>query len=390
MIIGVCGAPNKGKTTFFNALTLAGADIADYPFTTIEPNKGVTYARSECPCKEFNVKCNPRHGRCIDGVRYIPITIIDIAGLVPGAYEGRGLGNKFLTDISQADALIQVIDASGKTDLEGKPVSEPFDPSEEVIFLRNELSYWLKSILDRNWSKIRRKSIKNISEILLGLKIKERDVESVAKELGLRIDNIAWSDEERLEFSKRLLEISKPLIVAANKADIKGVAENIEKLRERFEGQGVKIIPTSAMLELALRKATDSGLIKYSPGAGRFIVLGKPSPKQKKGLEFAQKFLEQNGSTGVQEVIDTVVFDILDMIVVYPVEDESKLSDSKGNILPDAVLLKRGSTALDLAFKIHSDIGESFIGAVDVRTHKRKGKDYVLKDKDILKIQFKH
>ncbi len=385
MMIGICGKPNSGKSTLFNALTLAGAEMANYPFTTIEPNKGITYVRTRCPCKEFNVKCKPRYGFCSDGTRYIPITVIDIAGLVPDAHLGRGLGNQFLTDLAHADALIQVIDISGRTDLEGKEA--PSDPSEEIEFLRRELIYWIKGIIDKHWNKIRRKDIRRLGDVLQGLKISYSDVERVVKELGLPQKDIDWSDSERFSFSERILITSKPMVIAANKIDVPGAEENLKRVRERYPD--LTIIPTSAAIELALRRAAESGLIEYVPGSPTFKVIGRPTPEQEKGLTIAQRFLEQFGSTGVQQVLDTLVFEKLGMIVVYPVEDEHTLSDSKGNVLPDAILLPKGSTPLDLAYKIHSDLGDRFIGAIDVRTKKKIGKDHVLNNGDVIKILFK-
>ena len=123
MLIGIIGKSNVGKSTFFNAVTDLSVQTANYPFTTIEPNVGVAYVRIECICKEFEVQDNPVHSVCIDGIRFIPVKVIDIAGLVPGAHLGKGIGNKFLDDSRQADALIHVVDASGSTDSEGRPVA---------------------------------------------------------------------------------------------------------------------------------------------------------------------------------------------------------------------------------------------------------------------------
>ncbi|MEM4201360.1 MAG: GTPase, partial [Nitrososphaerales archaeon] len=113
MLVGIVGKPNTGKSTFFNAATLMNVPMANYPFTTIQPNYGVAYLRKDCVCKRLNVKDNPVNSVCVNGVRLIPVKLVDVAGLVPGASQGRGLGNKFLDDLRQADALIHVVDASG-------------------------------------------------------------------------------------------------------------------------------------------------------------------------------------------------------------------------------------------------------------------------------------
>src|ERR687889_1411931 len=157
MIIGLIGKANVGKSTFFNAATDLAVPVANYPFTTIEPNVGVAYARTKCVCREFGVQDNPVHSMCIDGNRFVPIKLIDIAGLVPGAHLGKGLGNKFLDDARQADALIHVVDASGSTDPEGKVVEKSQgDPLFDIKFVEEEFDQWVLSIVNRDWSKTSR------------------------------------------------------------------------------------------------------------------------------------------------------------------------------------------------------------------------------------------
>ena len=112
-IVGVVGKPNVGKSTFFSAATLAHVAIANYPFTTIKPNRGMGYVRTPCVCQEFNVTDTPGNSTCINRIRLVPVELVDCAGLVPGAWQGRGLGNQFLDEIRQADALIHIVDAVG-------------------------------------------------------------------------------------------------------------------------------------------------------------------------------------------------------------------------------------------------------------------------------------
>ena len=148
------------------------------------------------------------------------------------------------------------------------------------------------------------------------------------------------------------------------------------------------IIPTCSEAELALRQAQSYNIIHYIPGDSDFEILKEDiDVKQRNALDFVKKnILQRFGSTGVQQCLNTSVFDVLGLIVVYPVENENKLTDSKGNVLPDVYLLPKGSTALDLAYKIHTDIGDRFIGAIDCRTKKKIGKDHVLGDGDVVKI----
>ncbi|MCD6229330.1 MAG: redox-regulated ATPase YchF [Candidatus Diapherotrites archaeon] len=392
MEIALVGAPNKGKSTFFSAATLASAEIAAYPFTTIKPNQGTAYVRVPCACKKFGVKCNPRNSACEDGTRLVPITLIDVAGLVPGAFEGKGLGNQFLSDLAQARALIQVIDCSGKTDLEGNQ-ADCFDVSKEVGFLPGEIAMWIKGILSKNWGKIARrvehgqmKLSQAVMDQLAGMRISEPQVELVFSRTTLNLAKPSqWSESDLEELSRQIQKVSKPVVLAANKADLPQSKENIRVLNEKFPKK--LIVPVSAESELALRRASKAGVIKYVPGAQDFELLGQANEAQKKALDYIKKaVLDDFKSTGVQKTLECAAFDLLELIVVYPVEDEGKLSDAQGNVLPDVFFLKKGSTVIDLALKVHSDLAENFIGAIDCATKKRIGKDHVLNNGDVIKI----
>ncbi len=239
MEIGIVGKPNAGKTTFFNAATLSNATVANYPFTTIEANVGITFVKTKCVCREFGVKCSPKNSKCINGYRFIPIKIIDVAGLVPDAHKGRGLGNKFLDDIRKADVLIHVIDASGSTDEEGR-VYKPgsYDVTKDVIFLEREIDLWFFNIIKKHWEKILRKIkgenldfVKYFTEKFSGLGVRE---EHVRKALTMIKKDIYNFDENDLfEFSKTLREISKPIIIAANKININISEEKVKKIKEK-------------------------------------------------------------------------------------------------------------------------------------------------------------
>jgi ribosome-binding ATPase YchF (GTP1/OBG family) len=382
LFIGVVGKPNAGKSTFFAGATLVDAKIAPFPFTTIEPNKGKAYVRVECPCKNLGVKCRPKNSLCVDGVRLIPIETVDVAGLVPDAHLGRGLGLKFLDDLRAADALIQVVDSSGKTDLEGKDCLG-CDPSEEIRFLVKEIEYWIADIIKRNMMKIKGRGADEVTTALTGLKITRSHVEVAANKASVPLEKINWNDEETLSFSKQIRAISKPIAFAANKVDSLEGRKNFEKMRKEFPG--MLIVSTCAEAELALRRANEKGLVKYVPGAPDFEVLGG-EPKQREALEKIRAIVKENGGTGVQQLIDRVVFELLDLIVVYPVEDEHKFSDHFGNVLPDGYLLKKGSNCHALAEKIHTDLAKKFICGIDARTHMRVGKDHVLQNGDVIKI----
>ncbi len=381
--IGLAGKPNAGKSTFFKAATLVDVAIANYPFTTIEPNVGVAHVRVRCVCKELGVEC----GKCVDGWRFIPIKLIDVAGLVPDAHKGRGLGNEFLDNLRQAEAVIHVVDASGSTDEEGNEVGiGEHDPVEDVEFLKRELDMWLFGILKRNWDRIARRihlekrdPAKFITEQLAGLGFKEWQVKEALKVVGKNVHE--FDEDDLLRFAVELRKRRMKMVIAANKAD-KAPEELLKRLMDLEE----VVIPTSAIFELTLRTAAKNGYIKYLPGDEDFEILKPLNEKQRRALEMIREFMKRFGGTGVQKAINTIVFDVLEYIVVYPVEDENKFTDTKGNVLPDALLVKKGTTARELAYMIHTEIGEKFIYAVDAKRKMRVGEDYVLKNNDVIKI----
>ena len=392
MELGIVGKPNVGKSTFFAAATLAPAVIANYPFTTIEPNRGIAYIRKPCPHGDLGKPCGPRNAPCQDGTRLVPVELLDVAGLVPRAHEGRGLGNKFLDDLRQANAFIHVVDATGGTDFEGNPVPPgSHDPLEDVRFLEDELAYWIAGILSRNWEKEARRADleevppeKLVHDRLTGLGLAEAQVHTALRDSPLDGKMARWSPEDLRGLGAALLRRGKPMLVAANKADL--VSE--EQLRRLTTAEGIRAVPTASEYELALRRAAKAGLVTYEPGAPSFEVResGKLTAAQAKALDGIASFLEARGPTGVQACIEEAAERLLNLIVVYPVEDETHWTDKKGNVLPDAFLVPRGSTARDVAFKVHTDLGNHFIRAINARTKMVVGHDHPVQDGDVLKI----
>ena len=394
MIIGLVGKPNSGKSSMFKAMTMIDVKISSVPFTTIEPNVGVGHVIVDCVCREFGVVCKPNHGYCKDGKRFVPVKIVDVAGLVPGAHEGRGLGNQFLDDLRQASVLVHIVDATGETDAEGNPGEG--DPQKDIEFLEEEIDLWFAGMIEKALKKFERQIAKLgkadllsiLAEQLTGLEIRKSDVEKALNKIDeLDIELDLKNKESVVAFARELRKSSKPIIIAANKIDLSKAQENFESLREKYSDSS-KIIPTSAEAEIALKRAAERGYIDYLPG-NSFTTKTGLDEQQKNALEFIKmRILAKYGSTGVQQCLGNAIFDLLDCIVVYPVADRNKLSDKDGRILPDAFIVPRGTTVKELAYKVHSELGDKFICGIDVRSKRKLAADYELKNKDVIEIMF--
>ena len=381
--LAIAGKPNCGKSTFFSAVTMAPVDIANYPFTTIDANHGVAYVRARCPCTELKIECT----QCYNGIRFIPISMIDVAGLVPDAHQGRGLGNQFLDNLRQADAILHIIDASGATDSEGNPVDlGSHDPTQDIEFIEHEMTMWIYGMLKNNWSKIQRSLQQKsfsvydaIADQFAGLGMTYNHIRDAERESGISFKTC--NTVELIPFCKDLIRISKPMVVVANKAD-----QAPEKILEKLKEEDISL--ASAASELALRKAEEGKFISYVPGDTDFTIRKDAglSEAQKKGLGALKEYTDRFGGTGVQQAVNHVVFDLLNYIVIYPVEDELRYCDGQGKVLPDAFLMKRGSTPHDLAYQVHSDIGDGFLYAVDAKKKMRIKENHELVDGDVIKI----
>lgn len=393
MLIGIVGKPSCGKSTFFKASTLVDVEIANYPFTTIKPNHGIGFVKIKDPALDFNKHSNPRMGYVLDAFRFVPVDLIDVAGLVPGAYKGAGMGSQFLNDLNQADALIHVVDISGSVNEKGEPV-EPltYNPSEDIRFLELELDMWYLSILKKGWEKFSKtvqqehKDIKKaLAKQLSGLKVTEEIIEPLIKNLNK--DPTKWSEDELLHLSSELRKKTKPMIIAANKIDIPGSEKNYKRLKEEFPE--LTIIPCSSESEIALKEAASHNLINYIPGETKFTIKDnkKLTEKQKQALTFIEKNVLKKfpEGTGIQAVLNKAVFELLNYICLFP-GGVKKLEDSNGNVIPDCFLMPNGTTALAFAFRLHTDFGNKFAKAIDVRTKMPIGKEHKLKNMDIIEI----
>lgn len=394
--VGIVGKPSSGKTSFTNAACMTDFKVGSYPFTTIEANVGVTHVRTACACADFDVEDDPQNSICIDRVRLVPIKLIDVAGLVPGAHEGRGMGNQFLDDLRQADVLIHIVDASGALDSEGQEVDAgSHDPINDVKFLEDELTEWMLGIMQKDWRRItgrvRSEGVK-LEELLLeklsGLKITRVHILKAMRNSNLKAETVdKWTDEETRVFVRTLQKIAKPIIIAANKIDRPNAEDNLKRLQEEFPDY--LVVPVSALAEKVLKDLEQKRVIKYIPGDDDFQVLTSDSLNENELAQLEkikENILKKYGGSGVQNILNRAVFDYLHMITVYPVHDSNSLSDSDGNVLPDVYLVPEGTTAKEFAGHIHTDLMESFIHGIDARTKMRISDKHELKDRDVIKI----
>jgi len=390
MQIGLLGKANVGKSTFFSAATETPVQIGNFPFTTVQPNVGIAYVNTTCACKHFKIE--HRNPLCVYGMRFIPVKLIDVAGLVPGAHEGKGLGNQFLDDARQAEVLIHIVDISGSTDIQGQPVNiGTHDPREDIKFVEDEFDFWFKQILEREWPKlskeIEKKSTKlvdGITDRFSGLGVKEYQVHEVLQNLDLLTKKpTEWNDSVLTKFAQMLRKKTKPMLIAANKADL---CKDLDITNELHKDRD--IVNCSAETELLLKKAAKANLIDYIPGNEKFVINKNIdiSTPQKEALNLVESVLSKLNSTGIQTALNSAIFRVLKLIVVFPVEDETRLSNKDGKVLPDAKLLSENATAKNLAETIHQDIAKGFLYAVDVKTKQRIGADHQLKNGDVIKI----
>ncbi len=389
--IGLVGKPSVGKSTFFNAATMNEIAEGNYPFTTIDPSVGEAYVRVKDAAPDFDETSDPRVGFVNKGTRYVPVKLVDVAGLIPGAHEGKGLGNQFLTDLNEADVLIHIVDFSGKTDIEGEP-TENHDPREDIEFLKEELNMWYLEILrkgiERFEGKVRQHDVKieeELAEQMSAFKTNKNQIKQIILSLDLELDPDTWTEEDEKRLAAKIREETKPMVIAANKMDDEKAQENFEEITNDPEYEDLEIVPCSAHAEKALKNAAEQEVVDYYPGDNSFEIVGDLPKEKEQGLNKIREFMERYTGTGVQKALEAALFNELGVIAVFPGGADG-LGDEHGNILPDCFLMPQGTTAEDFAFHIHSDIGEGFLHAIDCRNNRQIGADHELEHRDVIEI----
>ncbi|ELZ79138.1 MULTISPECIES: redox-regulated ATPase YchF [Haloferax] len=388
--IGLVGKPSVGKSSFFNAATMNDVPEGAYPFTTIDPSIGEAYVRVECAAPEFDESCTPSVGYCDHGMRFVPVKLVDVAGLIPGAHEGKGLGNQFLTDLNEADVLVHVVDFSGETDIEGE-ATEGHDPREDIDFLENELDMWYLGVLEKGIDRYRSgyhgedKDIEvDLAEQMSAFKTNKDEIKQIILSLGLELDPDEWDDADKESLAREIRKRTKPIIIAANKMDKPVSQENYEEITADSDYEHLTFVPTSAHAEKALKKADEGGVVDYRPGDADFDIVGDVSDEQEAGLEQIREFVTEFGGTGVQQSLENALFDVMGAIAIFPGSANGK-SDSQG-VFRDCFILPEGSTTEDFAYHLHSDIGDGLLHGIDCHSKRQIGSDHELSHRDVVEI----
>ena len=375
--IGIAGKPNAGKSTLFSAITGTMVAIGNYAFTTTQPNDGIGFMDTVCPHLELGKPCNPRRGRCENGTRFIPVEMVDVPGLIEGSSEGKGMGNMFMDALRDTTAIINLLDPVS----EEKRILSPEELIHDAESTENEIIRWFTSRFSSDWEKFSRKLSQShitLEEALLQkaafFNLKQRDIREILQRHHFTEDITKWGEDEKREFSSIVMSEIRPIIRVLNKGDL---IEN----RNQYVDRGFVII--SSDYELSIERAFNAGLIE---GIKDIRPKEKANQKQKEAIQKMDTDYKSGSLSRIFDVLTDIIRKNLRKIVVYPVYDETKWCDKDGNVLPDAIIMSQGQTAEDLAYEVHTDIGEGFIRAINGRTKMILGRNYELKDSDVIRI----
>ncbi|EFW21030.1 hypothetical protein D8B26_002702 [Coccidioides posadasii str. Silveira] len=386
-LIGLVGKPSSGKSTTLNSLTDASSKVGNFPFTTIDPQRAIGYLQIDCACQRHNLteKCKPNYGSCHEGRRSVPIELLDVAGLVPGAHEGKGLGNKFLDDLRHADALIHVVDVSGTTDAEGK-ATRGYDPSQDIIWLKSEIVRWILGNLMEKWGSIKRRHVavkatpvETLQTQFSGYGATSKIVARCLDRLDLKEPLQDWSDETIAQVVVAFIDEKFPTVLALNKIDHPDADKNINKIAKVQDSQS--IVLCSAISEVFLRKLAKQGYVKYVEGSEfvdtreDLIEMGDPDGGGLKEMDDKLKNRVENlkdlvlyrfGSTGVVQVLSRAA-ELLGLVPVFPVRNIHNFTSGSGGgnaVFRDCVLVKKNSTVADVARKVMGDAPIAYVEGV--------------------------